>query len=290
MSSPTLWLMGLWLGWAGVWLTALGRQAHSLPQAVRRPLIHRMVFCGLETAMAGLVLLLVPALSPSWEPEILATVALWLVLLPLTGAMIWRRHRKGPTQIGEAVPVEDPALYRVLQQCGLSSVSLWEVPDWSDRLNARLDGTRQHRRVLLSPGLRRHLTPAALAAVLAHEAGHAQLHHQDLWRGAQILGGGIALVLLVVVAPTSLDSLFWWLAGSRLALLAHPAAAWFRRWCERQADHFAARHTSPAAMLAALEQLHPTPPPDLDPLYRLLFAYHPSVAQRRAWLEQERAA
>jgi STE24 endopeptidase len=192
----------------------------------------------------------------------------------------------------------------LLARCGFASRGLF-VMDGSRRSshgNAFFTGFGRGRRIVFFDTLLARLTPEEIEAVLAHELGHFRLRHvvkRMLWMAAlslaflgllawlmgsswfyQGLGvppatdrPGVALILFALVLPV-----FTFLLG--------PLAAFYSRRHEFEADAFAARHASAAALAQALVKLYEDNAATLtpDPLHSACYDSHPPAAIRIARL------
>ncbi len=192
----------------------------------------------------------------------------------------------------------------LLARCGFASRGLF-VMDGSRRSshgNAFFTGFGRGRRIVFFDTLLARLAPEEIEAVLAHELGHFRLRHvvkRMLWMAAlslaflgllawlmgspwfyQGLGvppatdrPGVALILFALVLPV-----FTFLLG--------PLAAFYSRRHEFEADAFAARHASAAALAQALVKLYEDNAATLtpDPLHSACYDSHPPAAIRIARL------
>jgi len=106
-----------------------------------------------------------------------------------------------------------------------------------------------YRYVFVTEALFGALDDAAVAAVVAHEAGH----HRRAHVAVRFLAVGVALAPLFLAAGGVVGGGFAVPAAASAGLLA--AAGPVVRWTEFDADAYAARHTGPAAMDRALATL-----------------------------------
>jgi STE24 endopeptidase len=171
------------------------------------------------------------------------------------------------------------------------------VPDCARGLNVRvLDTSRNpvanalaagilpgHRYVFVTDALFETLDGAAIAAVLAHEAGHHRRGHVAVRFGAV----GLALAPLFLAASGLFDGFLLALGASIVFLLAAGPVV---RWTEFDADRYAAERVGPTAMDRALATLAARGllPADRHPVAGLV-ALHPSVADRREHLRDPNA-
>jgi len=227
-----------------------------------------------------------------------------LVLYPTLIAPLFNKF----TPMGES-----PARERVealLARCGFRSAGLF-VMDGSKRSghgNAYFTGLGKAKRIVFYDTLLIRLAPDEIEAVLAHELGHFKLRHvakRIVWSALLSLG---VLALLAWLAQAA-----WFYAGlgipqtmlpvalSRpgvaleLFLLAlpvftfalEPLSSLYSRRHEFEADAFATRHASPAALTVALVKLYEDNAATLtpDPLHSAFYDSHPPAAARIARIE-----
>ena len=255
-----------------------------------------------------LVLWLMRAAGPYWWVWAwgawMAFQLLVLVLYPTLIAPIFNKF----TPMGES-----PARERVealLARCGFRSAGLF-VMDGSKRSghgNAYFTGFGKAKRIVFFDTLLVRLAPEEIEAVLAHELGHFKLRDvakRVLWSALLSLGI-LALLAWLAQAP-------WFYAGlgipqamldvamSRpgvaleLFLLAlpvftfvlEPLSSLYSRRHEFEADAFATRHASAAALTVALVKLYEDNAATLtpDPLHSAFYDSHPPAAARIARIE-----
>jgi STE24 endopeptidase len=227
-----------------------------------------------------------------------------LVLYPTLIAPLFNKF----TPMGES-----PARERVeslLVRCGFRSAGLF-VMDGSKRSghgNAYFTGFGKAKRIVFFDTLLLRLAPDEVEAVLAHELGHYKLKHvakRVLWSAVLSLA---ILALLAWLAGAS-----WFYAGlgipaplipiaeSRpgvaleLFLLAlpvftfmlEPLSSQYSRRHEFEADAFATRHASAAALTLALVKLYEDNAATLtpDPIHSAFYDSHPPAAVRIAHIE-----
>jgi STE24 endopeptidase len=227
-----------------------------------------------------------------------------LVLYPTLIAPLFNKF----TPMGES-----PARARVeslLVRCGFRSAGLF-VMDGSKRSghgNAYFTGFGKAKRIVFFDTLLLRLAPDEVEAVLAHELGHYKLKHvakRVLWSAVLSLA---ILALLAWLAGAS-----WFYAGlgipaplipiaeSRpgvaleLFLLAlpvftfmlEPLSSQYSRRHEFEADAFATRHASAAALTLALVKLYEDNAATLtpDPIHSAFYDSHPPAAVRIAHIE-----
>jgi STE24 endopeptidase len=209
-------------------------------------------------------------------------------------------------------PLHDRSLARQVRQLlgrvGLQAGKVLQV-DASRRSghsNAYFTGIGRVKRVVFFDTLLEQLTEKQVLAVLAHELGHWRCGHirQRLLKGQLLVlagcyGGFLLLQQQSLVGWFGLDQLGFagqvlllgWLAA-QVGFFWTPVNSWWSRRQERQADRFAVELVGGGRELATalvslarenLSQLHP------HPLYSRVYASHPPLLERVAWLERQRA-
>ena len=255
-----------------------------------------------------LVLWLMRAAGPYWWVWAwgawMAFQLLVLVLYPTLIAPIFNKF----TPMGDS-----PARERVealLARCGFRSAGLF-VMDGSKRSghgNAYFTGFGKAKRIVFFDTLLVRLAPEEIEAVLAHELGHFKLRHvakRVLWSALLSLGI-LALLAWLAQAPwfyaglgipdTMLDvamsrpgvalELFL-LALPVFTFVLEPLSSLYSRRHEFEADAFATRHASAAALSVALVKLYEDNAATLtpDPLHSAFYDSHPPAAARIARIE-----
>ena len=194
----------------------------------------------------------------------------------------------------------------LLARCGFASRGLY-VMDGSRRSshgNAYFTGFGRAKRIVFYDTLVERLAADETEAVLAHELGHYRLKHVAKrigWSAAASLAffallawlarsdwfysglfvppsperPGVALVLFFLVLPV-------------FTFLLAPLASWYSRRHEFEADAYAARQASGAALVTALVRLTEDNASTLtpDPWYSFFYDSHPTAAERVAHLER----
>jgi len=172
----------------------------------------------------------------------------------------------------------------------------------SGHSNAYFTGFGRGRRIVLFDTLISSLEEQQIAAVLAHEIGHARLGHVAQRLAAGLAGSALGFWLLDrVIDCAPLFEAFGFAHASAqgalvlglyfsapLGFLLSPLFSWWSRRQELAADRFAARQSGSGPPLAeALKRLarenlnNPTP----HRLYSLVHASHPPVLERLAALK-----
>jgi STE24 endopeptidase len=255
-----------------------------------------------------LILWLMRATGPFWWiwawGAWMAFQLLVLVLYPTLIAPLFNKF----------TPLEDnPARGRVealLTRCGFRSAGLF-VMDGSKRSghgNAYFTGFGKAKRIVFFDTLLVRLAPEEIEAVLAHELGHFKLKHvlkRILWSAALSLailallaalgdapwfytGLGIPEKMLpVALARPGVALELFLLALPVFTFMLEPLSAMYSRRHEFEADAFAARHSSAAALTLALVKLYEDNAATLtpDPLYSAFYDSHPPAAVRIAHIE-----
>ena len=166
--------------------------------------------------------------------------------------------------------------------------------------NAYFTGLGAAKRIVFFDTLLERLQPPEIEAVLAHELGHFRLRHV---RKRLLLGFAASGVLLAAlswlmqrpwfyeglgVEPSMLgrnDALalvLFFLVVPVFTFLLAPATSLLSRRHEFEADAFAARHASPAALIDALVKLYKDNATTLtpDPIHSTFYNSHPPAAIR----------
>ncbi len=204
-------------------------------------------------------------------------------------------------------PLEDVALKArieaLLQRAGFTSSGVF-VMDGSRRSshgNAYFTGLGKNKRIVFFDTLLTQLNPEQIEAVLAHELGHFK--HRHIVKRIALM---FVISLLMLAALAWLKQAPWFYAGlgvitasdaSALALFflalpvflfpLTPLMSLYSRKHEFEADAFAARHSAPEDLIAALVRLYRDNAATLtpDPLYSLFYDSHPKAVERIAKLE-----
>jgi STE24 endopeptidase len=200
---------------------------------------------------------------------------------------------------------ERERIERLLARCGFAVAGLFVI-DGSKRsghANAYFAGFGKARRIVFFDTLLARLVPDELEAVLAHELGHYKLRHvlkRIVWFAAASLA---FLALLAWVArsewfytglgiPASILAVAQARPGVALGLFLlvlpvftfafSPIAAQYSRRHEFEAEAFAARNASAAALVSGLVKLYEDNAATLtpDPLHSAFYDSHPPAALR----------
>jgi len=291
----------------GYWRTFVIETRFGFNRMTRRLWLADLAKAALLAAVIGaplaaLALWLMRAAGPLWWLWVwgvwIAFQFLVLALYPTLIAPLFNKF--SPLPAGAA----RERIEALLARCGFANRGLF-VMDGSRRSshgNAFFTGFGRGRRIVFFDTLLARLAPDEIEAVLAHELGHFRLKHvvkRMLWMAAlslaflallawlmdstwfyQGLGvppatdrPGVALILFSLVLPV-----FTFLLG--------PLASLYSRKHEFEADAFAARHASAAALAQALVKLYEDNASTLtpDPLHSACYDSHPPAAIRIARL------
>jgi STE24 endopeptidase len=191
----------------------------------------------------------------------------------------------------------------LLARTGFTSKGVF-VMDGSRRSahgNAYFTGVGRNKRIVFFDTLLERLGGAEVEAVLAHELGHFRLQHV---RQRIIVSLVMSLVALGVLAwaakqPEIFSALGVPLPSSHALLLLAmfvvppftyfitPIGAWWSRRHEFQADDFAAKNASAAALADALVKLYRANASTLtpDPIHSAFYDSHPPALVRIARLQ-----
>jgi len=256
----------------------------------------------LGVPLALVALWLMGAAGPLWWLWVWAVwIAFQLLLLALYPTLIAPLFNTfSPLPAGAA----RERIEALLARCEFATRGLF-VMDGSRRSshgNAFFTGFGRGRRIVFFDTLLSRLAPDEIEAVLAHELGHFKRRHVQkrmLWMAAvslaflallaQLMGAswfyeglgvppaqdrpGVALILFFLALPV-----FTFVFG--------PLASLYSRKHEFEADAFAARHASAAALAQALVKLYEDNAATLtpDPLHSAFYDSHPPAAVRIARL------
>jgi len=190
----------------------------------------------------------------------------------------------------------------LVARCGFRSEGVF-VMDASTRSahgNAYFTGLGSAKRIVLFDTLIERLAPDEVEAVLAHELGHARLHHVGqrlvlsalgslvlLWATARLVQDPTLFAALGVTTPSAHAALLLLtLVAPPLLLPLKPLGAWWSRRHEFEADAYARQTSDGAALGRALVALYRDNATTLtpDPWYSAFHDSHPPPAARLARL------
>lgn len=313
-------LLGLTLGGgidalARLWAGRLSAPLSSKVEAITATPCHSgsaLYLADLAKSLALSALLGLPVLAlVLWLLAALgdqAWLAVWSVWVGLSLLLMWLFPTVIAPLFNRFQPLADQDLKTriegLLARCGFASSGVF-VMDGSRRSshgNAYFTGFGRAKRIVFFDTLIKQLSPAQIEAVLAHELGH--FHHRHI---VQRMFTSFALSLAVLAG---MQWLLGWAGfqpalgvshgtlatGLLLFLLALPAFTFpltpltslLSRRHEYQADAFAARHASPAELIAALVALYRDNAATLtpDPLHSRFYDSHPPASLRIAHLKE----
>ncbi|MFO1314598.1 MAG: M48 family metallopeptidase [Burkholderiales bacterium] len=231
----------------------------------------------------------------------MAFQVLILVLYPTLIAPLFNKF----TPMGESAA--RARVEGLLARCGFRNAGLF-VMDGSKRSghgNAYFTGLGGAKRIVFFDTLLDRLAPDEIEAVLAHELGHYKLRHvakRVAWSAA------LSLAVLALLAYLAREPWFYTGLGIPAAMLPvamdrpgvalelfllalpvftfvlEPLSAQYSRRHEFEADAFATRHASAAALTQALVKLYEDNAATLtpDPLHSAFYDSHPPAAIRIA--------
>jgi STE24 endopeptidase len=198
------------------------------------------------------------------------------------------------------------AIEALLARCGFENRGLYVI-DGSRRSshgNAFFTGFGRAKRIVFFDTLLARLAPDEVEAVLAHELGHFRLRHvmkRMAWTAAFSLAL-LALLAWLAASPWFYEGLgvpaapdrpgvaliLFFLALPVFTFVLAPFASLYSRRHEFEADEFAARNASAAAMVRALVKLYEDNAATLtpDPLHSAFYDSHPPAAVRIARLDR----
>jgi STE24 endopeptidase len=232
----------------------------------------------------------------------------WAALTGFSLLMTWAYPKFIAPLFNKFSPLEEgevaQRLNALLARTGFNSNGVF-VMDGSRRSahgNAYFTGFGKNKRIVFFDTLLKHLTPAQVEAVLAHELGHFKRKH--IVKGMVLsmlmtLAGFVVLAWLMGQAwfytalgvsqpSTYMALLLFVLVSPAFTFFIGPIMAWWSRKHEFEADEFAAQQSSGVELIAALVGLYKENASTLtpDPLYSAFYDSHPPAAIRIAHLQQ----
>jgi len=235
----------------------------------------------------------------------------WLLYLAVMLLMTWGWPAFIAPLFNRFSPLRDESLKArieaLLTRCGFTSRGVFVVDSSrrSSHGNAYFTGVGRHKRIVFFDTLLGRLAAEEIEAVLAHELGHFSLKHvrQRLWVSVATSFIGLALLgwlagqndfyaALGVPLPSPHAALLLFvLAAPAFTFFLTPLAELWSRRHEFEADRFAARHASAAALASALVKLHRDNANTLTPdsLYVTFYYSHPPPQARIARLQAQAA-
>ncbi len=230
----------------------------------------------------------------------------WLAWMVFSLALTWAFPRFIAPIFNRFTPLTDEALKQrvetLLARTGFTSKGVF-VMDGSRRTahgNAYFTGVGRNKRVVFFDTLIERLGGAEVEAVLAHELGHFRLRHVRQRVVLSLLASliGFAVLAWVVKEPQFFTALGVPTPSAHAALLLAtfvappftyfitPLGAWWSRRHEFQADDFAAKNASAAALADALVKLYRANASTLTPdrIHSAFYDSHPPALVRIARL------
>jgi STE24 endopeptidase len=260
------------------------------------------VACALGIPLLAAVLLVMERAGPAWW------LWAWAMWFTATLLLTWAMPLLIAPLFNNFVPLADPVvLTRVqglLKRCGFTADGGVFVMDGSRRSahgNAYFTGFGRAKRIVVFDTLLERMNADEVEAILTHELGHFRLHHlrQRLMVSALMAalafavlawcaGQGFIFAAFGISAPTAAAALLLFITLSPVvSYFVTPLEAWWSRRHEREADRFAAAHSSAAALSAALIKLYRDNADALAPdlLYAAFYYSHPTALERIGWLD-----
>ena len=233
----------------------------------------------------------------------------WAALTAFSLLMTWAYPKFIAPIFNKFTPLEDgevaQRLNALLTRTGFNSKGVF-VMDGSRRSahgNAYFTGFGKNKRIVFFDTLLKHLTPAQVEAVLAHELGHFKRKH--IVKGMALsmlltLTGFLILAWLMrqewfytslgVSQPsTYMALLLFMLISPAFTFFIGPIMALWSRKHEFEADAFAAEQSSSMELINALVGLYKENASTLtpDPVYSAFYDSHPPATIRIAHLQQQ---
>lgn len=233
----------------------------------------------------------------------------WAALTAFSLLMTWAYPKFIAPLFNKFSPLEEgevaDRLNALLTRTGFNSKGVF-IMDGSRRSahgNAYFTGFGKNKRIVFFDTLLKHLTPAQVEAVLAHELGHFKRKH--IVKGMALsmimtLTGFAVLAWLmgqtwfytalgISQSSTYMALLLFVLVSPAFTFFIGPIMAWWSRKHEFEADEFAAQQSSGTELIAALVGLYKENASTLtpDPWYSAFYDSHPPAAIRIAHLQQQ---
>lgn len=232
----------------------------------------------------------------------------WAALTAFSLLMSWAYPKFIAPIFNKFSPLEEgevaERINALLARTGFNSNGVF-VMDGSRRSahgNAYFTGFGKNKRIVFFDTLLKHLTPAQVEAVLAHELGHFKRKHvvKGMVLSMLLTLAGFAILawlmqqewfyaaLGVSQSSTYMALLLFMLVSPVFTFFIGPLMAWWSRKHEFEADDFAAEQSSSAELIAALVGLYKENASTLtpDPVYSAFYDSHPPAAIRIAHLQQ----
>lgn len=233
----------------------------------------------------------------------------WLVLTGFSFIMMWAYPKFIAPLFNKFEPLEDgevaDRIKALLERTGFNSDGVF-VMDGSKRSahgNAYFTGFGKNKRIVFFDTLLKHLSPAEIEAVLAHELGHFKRKHivkgMVLSITMTFIGFAVLAWLMkqdwfytslgVAEPSTYMAILLFMIASPVFTFFIGPMMSWWSRKHEFEADEFAAQQSSASELISALVGLYKENASTLtpDPLHSAFYDSHPPAAIRIAHLQQQ---
>jgi len=232
----------------------------------------------------------------------------WLALTVFSLLMMWAYPKFIAPIFNKFKPLEEgEVLDRItglLERTGFNSQGVF-VMDGSRRSshgNAYFTGFGKNKRIVFFDTLLKHLSPAEVEAVLAHELGHFKRKHviKGMILSMLMTLAGFALLAFLmkqdafyhalgVEQPSAyMALLLFMLVAPLYTFFIGPIMSWWSRQHEFEADEFAAKESSAKELISALVGLYRKNAGTLtpDPLYSAFYDSHPPASIRIAHLKK----
>ena len=232
----------------------------------------------------------------------------WLAITLFSLVMMWAFPKFIAPIFNKFQPLEEgevlSRITKLLERTGFNSQGVF-VMDGSRRSshgNAYFTGFGKNKRIVFFDTLLKHLSPAEVEAVLAHELGHFKRKHvmKGLVLSMTMTLAGFAVLAALMNQLTFFNALGVEQKSTYMALLLFmlvapvytffigPIMAWWSRKHEFEADAFAAKESSAKELISALVGLYKKNAGTLtpDPLHSAFYDSHPPASIRIAHLKQ----
>lgn len=233
----------------------------------------------------------------------------WAGLTAFSLGMTWAYPKFIAPLFNKFQPLEEGEVAKriqaLLERTGFNSKGVF-VMDGSKRSahgNAYFTGFGKNKRIVFFDTLLKHLSPAQIEAVLAHELGHFKRKHIVKGMVLSILmtliGFGVLAWLMqqpwfysslgISQSSTYMALILFMIVSPVFTFFITPLMARFSRKHEFEADEFAAQQSSATELIAALVGLYKENASTLtpDPLHSAFYDSHPPAAIRIAHLQKQ---
>ena len=233
----------------------------------------------------------------------------WIGLTAFSLLMTWAYPKFIAPLFNKFEPLEEgevaTRINALLERTGFNSKGVF-VMDGSKRSahgNAYFTGFGKNKRIVFFDTLLKHLTPAQIEAVLAHELGHFKRKHIVKGMALSILMTFIGFAVLawlmkqgwfytslgVAEGSTYMALILFMVVSPVFTFFIGPLMSRLSRKHEFEADEFAAQQSSAAELIAALVGLYKENASTLtpDPLHSAFYDSHPPAAIRIAHLQKQ---